>query len=159
MRASPSFAAAHSFAKNANEWGARLSFPLHSSQWPRGLRCIQVLLYRHLTAIMSPAPGAPHIRVLCECVGVCAAPLISVAGGPVQAPVGRPRCCCSLAKCPENASSLFSSQTPSEHHHRLPTARRRQWRSTCSRGEVCPSPRRSSKPPSLTNRRSLKTRS
>jgi hypothetical protein len=36
-------------------------------------------------------PGAPHIRVLCECVGVCAAPLLSVAGGPVQTPLGRVR--------------------------------------------------------------------
>src|ERR1019366_4021148 len=36
-------------------------------------------------------PGAPHIRVLCECVGVGAAPLLSVAGGPVQAPLGRAR--------------------------------------------------------------------
>ena len=42
---------------------------------------------------------------------------------------------------------LFSSQTPSEHHHRPLTARRRQWRSTCSRAEVCPSPRRPSKLP------------
>src|ERR1039458_3163439 len=41
----------------------------------------------------------------------------------------------------------FSSQTPSEHHHRLPTARRRQWRSTRSRAEVCPSPRRTSNLP------------
>src|SRR5208283_6088241 len=41
----------------------------------------------------------------------------------------------------------FSSQTPSEPHHRLPTASRRQWRSTCSRAEVCPSPRRSSNLP------------
>jgi len=54
----------------------------------------------------------------------------------------------------------FSSQTRSEHHHRPPTARRRQWRSTCSRSARCArhqdTPRSCRSP---TSRRSLTTRS
>src|ERR1019366_5100523 len=47
---------------------------------------------------------------------------------------------------PQSDRRLFSSQTSCVPHHRPLTARRRQWRSTCSRVEVCPSPRRPSKP-------------
>ena len=47
------------------------------------------------------------------------------------------------------AFDFFSSQTPSEHNPRHPPAPRRQWRSTCGRSEVCPSPRRSKPVPIL----------
>jgi hypothetical protein len=39
-------------------------------------------------ALPAPVPGAPHIRVLCECVGVCAAPLLSVEGAPSKLRLG-----------------------------------------------------------------------
>ena len=158
VRASPSSAAAHSFAKNANEWGTRLSligdFLIgkhlvqvrlgHLQNLPEGALESRVFVGRFWFTLHAGCPT--HSRSLRMC-GRARRPTPQRGGWASPSSAWAGSLMLQSLEVPRKYLIPFSSQTLSEHHHRLPTARRRQWRSTCSRAEVCPSSSRSSKLP------------